>query len=739
MAFVDAPSEITILPALGQALIAEGDKLYTFSAVDDEPKPFHFEDYSRCAPGDLLGLQVPNDTTEESLRVMVQQEKDRNDVVFFFLASLDRTLSLGVREEAASMVETLIADDGLYQYAEEVLLSEPFGATENAVLELSFPSLEKYTALISQASAHQFAMHLFWQAWNMLTKETDSLSLSFDLDSLRDLLLSAGLISKFVRSIQTKDLRAFNTEIVNLTMRPEVRDQFGTAAQLLTKLRNFLDQHNAFSTLQMSFNASAVQSDTRDNDEEPWSQQGKALFDYEIYSQIIKQINSIKPLLFTGSRNLVDRAVRELLEFQKLYSEPEYLAKTLCNLAQMALEANEIEIARDLSDQASALGVHDPVVDSTAAEVMKNLGQFADAKALYEAAIIKFGNERYLLNGLADVLKEYGDYKEAVSIYQRAELEFPEDPVAANGLSTVYFAMGHSEQALAKARNNVMMFGDIVSRIICGNILRHLGRNHESLSLMHETVAIFPRETIALSGYIRSLGLVGRHQEALKKCEELIAEVPDQPMPKLLQGDLLRKFGSLSESLVAFNKALVQFPSHRGLLLGKASVLLLLGDAEEAARLTALNSPQSELDWRMFHIYSSSFVRLGNYPEALSLLQRGLENVPWRRLRSLFSDTIGYVRLRMGDARTALSDFRMGLRTADRAKRNGLYLLLGRAYQEIGNYKESARYINDVMSNDPPVRELKAARSSGLTLVRHQQSVSAKTEQMEFQMLLAAA
>ncbi len=119
MAFVEAPSEITILPALGQALIAEGDRLYTFSAVDGEPKPFHFEDYSRCAPGDLLGFQVPSDTTEDSLRVMVQREKDRNDVVFFFLVSLDRTLSLGVREEAASMVETLIANDGLYQYAEE--------------------------------------------------------------------------------------------------------------------------------------------------------------------------------------------------------------------------------------------------------------------------------------------------------------------------------------------------------------------------------------------------------------------------------------------------------------------------------------------------------------------------------------------------------------------------------------------------------------------------------------------
>ena len=54
----------------------------------------------------------------------------------------------------------------------------------------------------------------------------------------------------------------------------------------------------------------------------------------------------------------------------------------------VAIDANEIGIAKDLSDEALHLGVHDPVIDSTAAEVMKNLGKFETARKLYENAIL---------------------------------------------------------------------------------------------------------------------------------------------------------------------------------------------------------------------------------------------------------------------------------------------------------------------------------------------------------------
>ena len=46
------------------------------------------------------------------------------------------------------------------------------------------------------------------------------------------------------------------------------------------------------------------------------------------------------------------------------------------------------------------------------------------------------------------------------------------------------------------------------------------------------------------------------------------------------------------------------------------------------------------------------------FQEALELLEHGQSLVPWNSLRSLFSDTAGYVILRMGDPKKAIERFR---------------------------------------------------------------------------------
>ena len=210
------------------------------------------------------------------------------------------------------------------------------------------------------------------------------------------------------------------------------------------------------------------------------------------------------------------------------------------------------------------------------------------------------------------MLKELEQYDEALALYRQAEKEYPDDPVAPNGIATVYFALGHPLKALDQAMKNVKFFGDVVSRIISGSVLRHLGRNDESLVLMKETTEAFPHDLGSWSGYIRSLNLVGRPEDALQKCEEMIAAVPEHPLPRLTQAALLRKMGKVSESLVVVNKALTSFPAHRRLQLSKASALLLLNQPLEAAQIAAVSRPESEVDWRMFHLYAPSFIRLGD-------------------------------------------------------------------------------------------------------------------------------
>ena len=52
---VDTDSDITIVPALGRAIFAGKDQLFSIDANSTtEPTPFHFESYSVGLPDDLL-------------------------------------------------------------------------------------------------------------------------------------------------------------------------------------------------------------------------------------------------------------------------------------------------------------------------------------------------------------------------------------------------------------------------------------------------------------------------------------------------------------------------------------------------------------------------------------------------------------------------------------------------------------------------------------------------------------
>ena len=183
--------------------------------------------------------------------------------------------------------------------------------------------------------------------------------------------------------------------------------------------------------------------------------------------------------------------------------------------------------------------------------------------------------------------EELGQYEQALTLYRQAESEYPDDPVASNGICDGLFRMGTRFRLLERATRNVKFYGDLVSRIICGNVLRHLGRNHESLALMRETTDIFPRELGGWSGYIRSLSLVGRRSEALLKCDELIALVPEHPLPRLMQADLLRKMGKLSDSLASFNKLWFTF-----LLIGDFNWVKLLCCCSKTIRMRLHRLPK---------------------------------------------------------------------------------------------------------------------------------------------------
>ena len=63
-----------------------------------------------------------------------------------------------------------------------------------------------------------------------LMSNTDALSLPFELDTLRDKMLSSGSVKLCVQAIYAGDRAAFDTVILDLALQPELRARFASGS-----------------------------------------------------------------------------------------------------------------------------------------------------------------------------------------------------------------------------------------------------------------------------------------------------------------------------------------------------------------------------------------------------------------------------------------------------------------------------------------------------------------------------
>ena len=138
----------------------------------------------------------------------------------------------------------------------------------------------------------------------------------------------------------------------------------------------------------------------------------------EAKNRVDKQIAGIASEFFCGREDLAEKYITDLVNFQFSNSEQEHLAKSLCNLAATAIDANRLEMAERLSRYAIDLGISDPVVFTTRAEVLKNLGNFAASLEAFREARLRFPHSEYAWVGIADVLNEMGRHESSLAAVQ---------------------------------------------------------------------------------------------------------------------------------------------------------------------------------------------------------------------------------------------------------------------------------------------------------------------------------
>ena len=403
---------------------------------------------------------------------------------------------------------------------------------------------------------------------------------------------------------------------------------------------------------------------------------------HEAFKRAEKQRNAIKTLLLEGR---VDQALdytNDLILDQRGSGKPEHLAKSLCDLAQSAKEGGSPDLQLTFAKKATDEAPQDAWAYATLGDAYRGVGQYTDALKAFQHAVA-FGDQRAGFLGRAEVLKDLGQLAEALDVLEFCMRTFPEDPVAANSRAAALANFGRLDEALASYDKLLKHYAyDSIPRTGQAQVLRELGRHTEALHKLDAIVLEFPTDFFSAftrSEVIREMGdLEGAETEA----HSLLDRFPDQVIARCTWARILRDLGRFDEALSAYDDAIHFHPLDISGHIGKADTYRKLGRLKDARQLyelvversgrigyarTGLASvlvaqseyegalallpetlPATRSEWVAFHIRGMSFLRRSNFEKALEILEWGSKKCPWIAQRDYFTTALASYRIREG-------------------------------------------------------------------------------------------
>jgi tetratricopeptide (TPR) repeat protein len=151
-----------------------------------------------------------------------------------------------------------------------------------------------------------------------------------------------------------------------------------------------------------------------------------------------------------GARRFAD----DLVQHQRLNSEPEHIAKTLDLLAQAAKEEGLTDLQLEWAQRANEINPRDPMTFGHLADALICAGRLTEA---YEAIAQteQLGNRAYAGNMRARIRREEGRFQEAHDMYLSVAKEFDTAPDVHHswaGVAETLRDMGRYDEAQALPR-----------------------------------------------------------------------------------------------------------------------------------------------------------------------------------------------------------------------------------------------------------------------------------------------
>ena len=450
---------------------------------------------------------APQSKILEELEIAWQ--KDRGLQLFLIL--LDPGEEIENRLAAAECLNEFLSNSVVDEYIANRLYSAPLPAEADLVSATRLclrEELETVTGFLETLEGDQAEIRRRHQAWLNLPPSlfaTPDEKSEFYFDAVR-----FGVFRLFATERGRK-----SWAIVQLLSHPYFRGN----AKARTIFREWAAPFKESAT-ETEFEYKRVDQDLQTELDKEARREASAIRPRQAFEQAEKQREAIKALLLQGNEDLALRYTEQLIVNQRLISEPEHIAKSLCDLAQFAKGIGSPELQLELAKKAVAEAPSDAWSYATVGDAYRALLDYQKALDAYHQSGA-LGDVRIALVGRAEVLKDLGQMSDALELLEACIRDYPDDIVPQNARAAA---------------------------------LSDFGRFNESLVSYDRILVDQPHDDITLTGRAQVLKESGRLNEALKQLDQVIQWYPNSAVPQYTRGEVLRELGLVPDALKVFGR-----------------------------------------------------------------------------------------------------------------------------------------------------------------------------------------
>lgn len=348
-----------------------------------------------------------------------------------------------------------------------------------------------------------------------------------------------------------------------------------------------------------------------------------------------------------------DLSGAELLMRSSLERAPQR-ADFHANLGNVLHAQRRAHEACDAYQSALAIDSHHALARLGLARAFVDLGEFAQAQAACRTLLQQRPNDAQAWSTLASALRRAGNLSEAESAYRRALELVPNYAMAHHNLGAMLAEADRAEEAIeALDRAQALGVATWEAALNRGNALLKLYRLQEAEQAYLTAVKLQPRSIEAQRNLARLRFMAGEPNFD-RSVEQALREHGSDIGLHMLQAELARDAGNLSQAESALRRALQEVGDSAPVRCALSGVLLQLGrleEAEQEARRAAASQQHSAIIENLIAV----LLMRGRAQEALEWIARFRREAPLEQRWIAYQATAA--RMLQDERYAALYDF----------------------------------------------------------------------------------